>query len=251
MTEYVATRWYRAPEIMLSFQNYTTAIDIWSVGCILAELLGGKPIFKGRDYVDQLNQILHYLGTPSEETLRRVGSPRAQDYIRSLPVKPRIPFQQLYPSANPLALDLLERMLAFDPAVRITCDEALQHPYLAVWHDPADEPTCPTKFDFGFEAVDDIEGMKHLILREVRSFREEVRGRARVAQPRRQETLPIPTREDIQASSPTENMQSMLGASSGLVQGGTATEMVSGQLTDAQMMEDPSAAFEREIRQSR
>ena len=86
MTEYVATRWYRAPEIMLSFQNYTTAIDIWSVGCILAELLGGRPIFKGRDYVDQLNQILHYLGTPSEETLRRVGSPRAQDYIRSLPL---------------------------------------------------------------------------------------------------------------------------------------------------------------------
>ena len=49
MTEYVATRWYRAPEIMLSFANYTTAIDVWSVGCILAELLGGKPIFKGRE----------------------------------------------------------------------------------------------------------------------------------------------------------------------------------------------------------
>ncbi|KAJ2978616.1 hypothetical protein NQ176_g3717 [Zarea fungicola] len=66
MTEYVATRWYRAPEIMLSFQSYTKAIDVWSVGCILAELLGGRPFFKGRDYVDQLNQILHILGTPSE-----------------------------------------------------------------------------------------------------------------------------------------------------------------------------------------
>jgi len=82
MTEYVATRWYRAPEIMLSFQSYTKAIDVWSVGCILAELLGGKPFFKGRDYVDQLNQILHYLGTPNEETLSRIGSPRAQDYVR-------------------------------------------------------------------------------------------------------------------------------------------------------------------------
>ncbi|KAI8595187.1 kinase-like domain-containing protein [Dissophora ornata] len=76
MTEYVATRWYRAPEIMLSFQSYTKAIDMWSVGCIFAEMLGGKPLFKGRDYVDQLNQILQILGTPDEATLRRVGSER-------------------------------------------------------------------------------------------------------------------------------------------------------------------------------
>jgi len=123
MTEYVATRWYRAPEIMLSFANYASAIDVWSVGCILAELLAGKPIFKGRDYVDQLNQILHYLGTPSEDTLRRVGSPRAQDYIRSLPIRPRVPFTQMFPHANPLALDLLAKMLNFDPAKRITCDQ--------------------------------------------------------------------------------------------------------------------------------
>lgn len=51
LTEYVATRWYRAPEIMLSYRRYTTAIDVWSVGCILAELLGGKPVFKGKEYV--------------------------------------------------------------------------------------------------------------------------------------------------------------------------------------------------------
>lgn len=76
MTEYVATRWYRAPEIMLSFQRYSKAIDMWSVGCIFAELLGGKPLFKGRDYVDQLNQILAILGTPDDETLSRIGSER-------------------------------------------------------------------------------------------------------------------------------------------------------------------------------
>lgn len=113
---------------------------MWSVGCILAELLGGKPIFKGRDYVDQLNQILHFLGTPSEDTLRRVGSPRAQDYIRSLPIKPKISFANLYPKANPQALDLLARLLTFDPSKRITCEEALNHPYLSVWHDPS--PSC-------------------------------------------------------------------------------------------------------------
>lgn len=109
MTEYVATRWYRAPEIMLSFTNYTKAIDIWSVGCILAELLGGKPIFRGKDYVDQLNQILMILGTPPESTLQRIGSHRAQNYVRSLPIMRKVSYKQLFPDANPLALDLLEK----------------------------------------------------------------------------------------------------------------------------------------------
>ncbi|KZO96098.1 CMGC/MAPK/ERK protein kinase [Calocera viscosa TUFC12733] len=206
MTEYVATRWYRAPEIMLSFANYGPAIDIWSVGCIFAELLGGKPIFKGRDYVDQLNQILHYLGTPSEDTLRRVGSPRAQDYIRSLPIKPRIPFQSLYPHANPLAIDLLAQMLCFDPAKRISCEKALEHPYLAVWHDTADEPVCSQPFDFGFEDVDDMPGMKALIVQEVNTFRALVRSQARQQQQaRKQDSLPIPSRDDILASPVREN----------------------------------------------
>ena len=69
---------------------------------------------------------------------------KAQDYIRSLPIRPRVPFTQMFPHANPLALDLLAKMLNFDPAKRITCDQALEHPYLAVWHDPTDEPVCPT-----------------------------------------------------------------------------------------------------------
>ena len=90
LTEYVATRWYRAPEIMLSYQGYTKAIDVWSTGCILAEFLGGKPIFKGKDYVDQLNQILRVLGTPSDETLKRIGSKNVQAYIHQLGFIPKV-----------------------------------------------------------------------------------------------------------------------------------------------------------------
>lgn len=176
MTEYVATRWYRAPEIMLSFTNYTKAIDIWSVGCILAELLGGKPLFRGKDYVDQLNQILLILGTPKESTLTKIGSVRAQNYVRSLPFMKKVPYTELFPHANPLALDLLERMLTLDPYERITVAEALQHPYLAIWHDPQDEPECQVKFDFkSFETVDEMDSMKDLIIEEVKNFREFVR----------------------------------------------------------------------------
>ncbi|RLV90873.1 Mitogen-activated protein kinase MKC1 [Spathaspora sp. JA1] len=176
MTEYVATRWYRAPEIMLSFSSYTKAIDIWSVGCILAELLGGKPIFRGKDYVDQLNQILLILGTPPEATLTRIGSHRAQNYVRSLPIMRKVSYKQLFPNANPLALDLLEKMLSLDPSERITVDDALNHPYLEVWHDPRDEPECQVKFDFkSFETVDSIEDMKQLIIEEVKNFRDFVR----------------------------------------------------------------------------
>ncbi|KAK4700414.1 hypothetical protein P7C70_g5833, partial [Phenoliferia sp. Uapishka_3] len=198
---YVATRWYRAPEIMLSFANYTTAIDVWSVGCVLAELLGGRPIFKGKDYIDQLNIVLHFLGTPSDKTLRRVGSPRAQDYIRSLPYKPGVPFIQLFPTANPLALDLLSKLLAFDPMERISCEDALKHPYLAVWHEPADEPECEAKFDFGFEKEDSADGMRQLIVEEVENFRRKVRPPTRGnSGPRRQETLPVPSRDEIMSS---------------------------------------------------
>ncbi|GAB0145584.1 Subtilisin-like proteinase Spm1 [Epichloe bromicola] len=175
MTEYVATRWYRAPEIMLSFQSYTKAIDVWSVGCILAELLGGRPFFKGRDYVDQLNQILHILGTPNEETLSRIGSPRAQEYVRNLPFMPKKSFTSLFPQANPDALDLLDKMLAFDPSSRISVEQALEHPYLHIWHDASDEPDCPTTFNFDFEVIDDVGEMRRLILDEVTRFRQLVR----------------------------------------------------------------------------
>lgn len=165
------------------------------MGCILAELLGSKPFFKGRDYVDQLNQILHYLGTPSESTLARIGSPRAQEYVRNLPYMQKIPFHTLFPRANPDSLDLLDRMLAFDPSQRIEVEEALEHRYLSIWHDASDEPACPTTFDFGFEVVDEVPDMRQMILAEVKQFRHSVRApqQAQYSQGHQQnQQVPIP-----------------------------------------------------------
>ena len=166
------------------------------MGCILAELLGGKPFFKGRDYVDQLNQILHYLGTPNEETLSRIGSPRAQEYVRNLPSMQKVAFQSLFRAANPEALDLLDKMLAFDPSQRISVEDALEHKYLHIWHDASDEPSCPTTFDFAFEVVEDVAEMRKMILYEVQRFRQHVREspHAQIGQTQQgqQTNVPIP-----------------------------------------------------------
>lgn len=84
-------------------------------------------------------------------------------------------FSQLFPNANPDALDLLNRMLAFDPSSRISVEEALEHRYLQIWHDASDEPPCPTTFDFAFEVVEDVPEMRKMILAEVQRFRQLVR----------------------------------------------------------------------------
>ncbi|KAG9126616.1 MAP kinase Pmk1 [Ceratobasidium sp. 392] len=175
MTEYVATRWYRAPEIMLTFKQYTKAIDVWSVGCILAEMLSGKPLFPGRDYHHQLTLILDVLGTPTLDEFYAITTRRSRDYIRALPFRKRRPFAQLFPNASALAVDFLTKTLTFDPKKRITVEDALCHPYLEAYHDPDDEPVAPPLdpdfFEFDLHK-DDIsrEQLKQLLYDEIMTF---------------------------------------------------------------------------------
>jgi len=175
MTEYVATRWYRAPEIMLSFKMYTKAIDIWAVGCILAELLTGRPLFPGRDYSHQLDLILDVIGTPSLDEFYAITSRRSRDYIRALPIRKRRSFAGLFPNASKEAIDFLSKTLTFDPKKRLTVDEALEHPYLSAYHDPDDEPVVaplsPSYFEFDMHKDQlTIDQLKELLYEEVLSF---------------------------------------------------------------------------------
>ncbi|KAJ8484664.1 hypothetical protein OPV22_017149 [Ensete ventricosum] len=171
MTEYVVTRWYRAPELLLNSTDYTAAIDMWSVGCIFMELMNRKPLFPGRDHMHQMRLITELIGTPTESELEFILNEDARRYMRHLPRYPRQSFATLYPHINPVAIDLIERMLTFDPTKRITVEEALDHPYLERLHDIADEPTCTEPFSFDFEQHALTEDqMKELIYKEAIAF---------------------------------------------------------------------------------
>ena len=151
MTEYVATRWYRAPELMLSFSEYTFSIDMWSVGCIFAEMLARRHLFPGKNYLNQLQLILSVVGTPNEEYIRNVGTERVKTYLQSLPVRKPVELSMLFPDATSPAIDLLRQLLVLEPKKRLSAVQALEHSYLKQYHDPKEEPVCTPPFDFSFE----------------------------------------------------------------------------------------------------
>ncbi|KAM8814162.1 mitogen-activated protein kinase 7 isoform 2-T2 [Rhynchonycteris naso] len=204
MTEYVATRWYRAPELMLSLHEYTQAIDLWSVGCIFGEMLARRQLFPGKNYVHQLQLIMMVLGTPSPAVIQAVGAERVRAYIQSLPPRQPVPWETVYPGADRQALSLLGRMLRFEPSARISAASALRHPFLAKYHDPDDEPDCAPPFDFAFdrEALT-RERIKEAIVAEIEDFharREGIRQQIRF-QPSLQPVASEPSCPDIEMPS--------------------------------------------------
>ncbi|KAK1789477.1 hypothetical protein P4O66_015392 [Electrophorus voltai] len=101
MTGYVVTRWYRAPEVILNWMHYSQTVDIWSVGCIMAEMLLGRPLFKGNDHLDQLREIMKITGTPSQDFIMKLQSQDAKNYIRSLPKVPKKDLHSIFFKASP------------------------------------------------------------------------------------------------------------------------------------------------------
>ncbi|KAK4843939.1 hypothetical protein QYF36_014587 [Acer negundo] len=173
-TDYVATRWYRAPELCGSFfSKYTPAIDTWSIGCIFAEMLSGKPLFPGKNVVHQLDLMTDLLGTPPPESIARIRNEKARRYLSSMRKKQPVPFTQKFPHVDPLALRLLERLLAFDPKDRPSAEEGLADPYFQGLANVDREPSTQaiSKLEFEFErrklTKDDV---RELIYREILEY---------------------------------------------------------------------------------
>lgn len=127
-TNSVQTLWYRAPEILLGLKVYTTAIDIWSIGCIFAEMVTGVPLFPGSKYPDQLYAIFRILGTPNEENWP--GVTRLPDYLPDFPKWNTLQMRDLLPNLSSDGQNLISKMLSMDPSKRISAYDCLQHPYL-------------------------------------------------------------------------------------------------------------------------
>lgn len=166
MTGYVTTRWYRAPEVITNWEHYTLAMDVWSLGCIFAELMNGKVLLPGTDYLNQLDLTLKLVGTPSDDLLLKVACPEAVEYIQTRPFAQKLSFQNRFQGRDPELINLVELMLYFDPWSRITAEQAMSHNYLKNYK----FPNCKVdKFDHNFERKNlKITDWKNLVWQEIK-----------------------------------------------------------------------------------
>jgi len=193
LTKHVVTRWYRPPELIL-LQDYTNAVDMWSVGCIFAELLSmqkdsvssfkdRQPLFPGKscfplsadtdstykDRLDQLNVIFNIIGTPEEHDVADLGD--VQHYLRGLQKKPRKEFGAIFKAAPADAIDLLNHMLVFNPKKRLSVEEALRHSFLQSCRVPKSETLADRGLTLGGDFVNlNRQELKNRLLDEIEHY---------------------------------------------------------------------------------
>eukprot|EP01063_Lacrimia_lanifica_P024734 TRINITY_DN32590_c0_g1_i1.p1 TRINITY_DN32590_c0_g1~~TRINITY_DN32590_c0_g1_i1.p1 ORF type:complete len:369 (+),score=135.23 TRINITY_DN32590_c0_g1_i1:48-1154(+) len=173
LTDYVVTRWYRPPELLMMC-NYGAPIDMWSCGCILAELVNRKALFPGSDYINQLSLIINVLGTPTADDTSFVRSEEARGFLRKMSKKKARPWPNVVPNATRDCLDMISNMVHFNPQKRLTACEALQHPFVAHLYEPSDNHvTLPDKNAFNWDFDDrDLtqQQLRDLLWREICLF---------------------------------------------------------------------------------
>ena len=206
LTSHVVTRWYRAPEIILMQENYGSPIDIWACGCIFAELLSTikenaasmkerKPLFPGTSCLllsplksgssgrgsilsvastDQLLVIIDALGQLAPDDLEFIKDQNVLDFIKTLPAHTKpADFTDKYPAAGKEALDLLKKMLTFNPAKRIKVEECLEHPYFTQFRIKSTETKAVAPVSFDFENEDELSEkmLRSLFVEELEYYR--------------------------------------------------------------------------------
>lgn len=177
LTQYVVTRWYRAPEVICA-NRYDERIDIWSVGCILAEMLNKKALFPGEDYVVQMKLMIECMGCPAKKDLDFIDLPQAQKWITNyiLINGPRIkpmPFERRFPGQDPRCLDLLRKILVINPHSRLTVDRALAHRYFRKIRNHRWEAPCDRKFTSTIEQTRSTKAYeaKLMVLEQLAAYR--------------------------------------------------------------------------------
>ena len=191
LTKYVVTRWYRAPELLVQNHRYDSAVDMWSVGCILAELLGAKALFPGKDSLHQLRLIVERLGTPQKDELEQIENAQAVQYIHGLSKAAATAggaggggggsaLRDLFPDTPADCVDLLGQLLQFSPSKRPTASQALEHPYLRAYHEAPEEDLPIPDVDMAFEAHDPSrEALRQMVWQEVCYYHPELRSELR------------------------------------------------------------------------
>lgn len=179
-TDYVATRWYRAPELIMcsSYGTYTPAIDIWSCGVIFAEMLNcGKPLFPGLNSINQLELITRRVGFPSREVIAAIQDPAIKAHLENTQPQPPVYFKDLFPNADATTMSFLENLLQLAPEKRPTAEQALRHPYFAdLQHDTLPDPPAVNIQEFDFEARNPSkEEIREMFLEEILKYHPEKR----------------------------------------------------------------------------
>jgi serine/threonine protein kinase len=208
LTHHVVTRWYRAPELILIEKDYTSAIDVWAAGCVFAELMmmikenassftERKPLFPGKfcfplsppaksntikvnekgfpmDKSDQLNVIFEVIGTPTEEEMEFVTDKNGIVYLKSIQPLPKSNLKSRFPGSTDEALDLLDKMLKFNPKNRITVNEALEHPFFKQVRAPSKEVQADFNLEFEFEKDHSltIDKLRVYLIQVINSYKE-------------------------------------------------------------------------------